>query len=464
MGKTLYKKVWDLHAVKKLTNGQTQLIIGTHILHEVTSPQAFASLRELGIKPAYPERTFATCDHIIPTDGIRRPLKDSLAEDMLAAIEKNTKEAGIRYFGVGEGYGVIHIVMPEMGLIRPGMTVACGDSHTATHGAFGAVAFGIGTSQVRDILATGTMGVTPLKVRKIELNGKIGKGVTAKDVILKVIGALGVDGGLGYAYEFSGEVIRNMSMEARMTVCNMAIEGGARIGYINPDETTFAYIKERPFAPKGSDWNRSVDFWKSIASDEDAEYDDTVTFDLSDLTPMVTWGITPAMTAGIRGRLPVASNDLEKEALEYMGLTPSAPLIGTKADVIFIGSCTNGRIEDLRLAASILKGRKINPELRAIVTPGSTEVKAQAETEGLDKIFKDAGFEWRDPGCSMCLAMNDDKLRGRELCISTSNRNFKGRQGSPTGRTVLASPLTAAASALEGALTDPTKYLKEEAV
>jgi 3-isopropylmalate/(R)-2-methylmalate dehydratase large subunit len=459
MGRTLYKKVWDLHAVKELSNGQTQLIIGTHILHEVTSPQAFASLRELAIKPAFPERTFATCDHIIPTDGIKRPLKDSLAEAMLTAIENNTKAAGIRYFGIGEGYGVIHIVMPEMGLIRPGMTVACGDSHTATHGAFGAVAFGIGTSQVRDILATGTMGVSPLKVRKIELNGTLGKGVTAKDAILKVIGFLGVDGGLGYAYEFTGDVIKNMSMESRMTLCNMAIEGGARIGYINPDETTFNYIKDRPFAPKDSDWDDAVIFWKSIASDADAEYDDTVTFDLSSLTPMATWGITPAMTAEVGGHLPSPSTELEKEAFEYMGLTPQAPLIGTKADVIFIGSCTNGRIEDLRLAASILKGRKVNPNLRAIATPGSTAVKNTAEAEGLDQIFKDAGFEWRDPGCSMCLAMNDDKLRGSELCISTSNRNFKGRQGSPTGRTILASPLTAAASALEGALADPVKYL-----
>jgi 3-isopropylmalate/(R)-2-methylmalate dehydratase large subunit len=339
------------------------------------------------------------------------------------------------------------------------MTVACGDSHTATHGAFGSIAFGIGSSQVRDILATGTMGVSPLKVRKIELNGTLAKGVTAKDVILKVIGTLGVDGGLGYAYEFTGDAISRMSMEARMTVCNMAIEGGARVGYINPDETTFKYIKDRPFAPKASDWDRSLDFWKSVASDKDAEYDDTVSFDVSELTPMATWGITPAMTAEVRGSLPEASNALEKEAFEYMGLTPSAPFTGTKADVVFIGSCTNGRMEDLRLAASILKGRKISPNIRAIVTPGSTLVKNSAETEGLDRIFKDAGFEWRAPGCSMCLAMNDDKLRGRELCISTSNRNFKGRQGSPTGRTILASPLTAAASALEGALTDPRKYL-----
>jgi 3-isopropylmalate/(R)-2-methylmalate dehydratase large subunit len=464
MGRTLYKKVWELHAVKELSNGQTQLIIGTHILHEVTSPQAFASLRELGLKPAYPERTFATCDHIIPTDGITRPLKDTLAEDMLTAIESNTSQNNIRYFGIGEGYGVIHIVMPEMGLIRPGMTVACGDSHTATHGAFGAIAFGVGTSQVRDILATGTMGAAPLKVRKIELNGKLKAGVTAKDVILKVIGTLGVDGGLGFAYEFSGDVIKDMSMESRMTICNMAIEGGARVGYINPDETTYAYIKDRPFAPKGEYWEKAVAFWKSIASDLDAEYDDIAAFDLSELTPMVTWGITPAMTAEIHEKLPNAASDLEKEALDYMGFAPAAPLIGTKADVVFIGSCTNGRIEDLRLAASILKGRKINPKLRAIVTPGSTAVKVAAEVEGLDKIFREAGFEWRDPGCSMCLAMNDDKLVGRQLCISTSNRNFKGRQGSPIGRTILASPLTAAASALEGALADPLKYLNEAAL
>jgi 3-isopropylmalate/(R)-2-methylmalate dehydratase large subunit len=459
MGKNLYNKVWELHAVKQLSNGQTQLIIGTHILHEVTSPQAFASLKEMGLKVAFPERTFATCDHIIPTDGIKRPLKDSLAEDMLSALEKNTEEAGIRYFGIGNGYGVIHIVMPEMGLIRPGMTVACGDSHTATHGAFGALSFGIGTSQVRDILATGTLGVSPLKVRKIVLNGRLGKGVTSKDAILYVIKTLGVDGGLGYAYEFAGEAVENMSMEARMTLCNMAIEGGARVGYVNPDETTFDYLKDRPFAPKGADWDKALAFWKSVASDADADYDDIKSFDLSGLTPMVTWGTTPAMAAGVRELAPEASGELEKEALEYMGLTPGVPLIGTKADVIFIGSCTNGRLEDLRLAASILKGRKVDPSLRALVVPGSTKVKQDAEAEGLDKVFKNAGFVWREPGCSMCLAMNDDKLKGRELCISTSNRNFKGRQGSPTGRTILASPLVAAASALKGALADPAEYI-----
>lgn len=459
MPQNLYQKVWKQHEVATLSNGQTQLFIGAHLLHEVTSPQAFAFLKELGLGVAHPERTFATCDHIIPTEKIVRPLKDDLAEGMLTAIEQNTKDNKITFFGTGGNYGVIHIVMPEQGLIRPGMTVACGDSHTATHGAFGAVAFGIGTSQVRDILATQTMGVSPLKVRRITLNGKLQKGVTSKDAILYVIGKLGVNGGLGYAYEFDGSVIRDMSMEERMTVCNMAIEGGARVGYINPDETTFNYLKGRKYSPTGADWDKAVEYWKSIASDPDAKYDDEVSFDLSDLKPMVTWGITPAMVLSIDGKIPEAKTDLDKEALQYMKFTPDQTIEGTKVDVVFIGSCTNGRIEDLRLAAGIVKGRKAASGIRTLVVPGSTLVKEQAEKEGLDKIFIEAGFDWREPGCSMCLAMNDDKLKGDELSVSTSNRNFKGRQGSSTGRTILASPLVAAATALEGKIADPRKYM-----
>lgn len=459
MGNSLYQKVWNKHKVADLQNGQTQLFIAAHLLHEVTSPQAFALLREMNLSVAHPERTFATCDHIIPTTDIKRPLKDSLAEDMLDAIENNTKNNSIKFFGPEDEYGVIHIVMPEHGIIQPGMTVACGDSHTATHGAFGAVAFGIGTSQVRDILATQTMGVAPLKVRRINITGKVGKAVTAKDIILHVIGKLGVNGGLGYAYEFGGNVIDEMSMEGRMTICNMAIEGGARVGYVNPDEKTFEYLKNRPYSPKGEDWNRAVEYWKSIASDKDAVYDDVVNFDISDLAPSITWGITPAMVIPIYGKIPEPTTALEQEAIEYMKLTPEKPIIGTKVDVVFIGSCTNGRIEDLRMAAEIIKGKKVSPNIRTLVVPGSVLVKQQAEAEGLDKIFKEAGFNWREPGCSMCLAMNEDQLKGDELSVSTSNRNFKGRQGSPIGRTILASPYTAAATALEGAVADPRKYL-----
>jgi 3-isopropylmalate/(R)-2-methylmalate dehydratase large subunit len=425
----------------------------------VTSPQAFSYLKELNLKVAYPERTFATCDHIVPTDNLTRPFKDSIAEQMLSALEKNVKEHGIRFFGVGSGYGVIHIVMPERGLIRPGMTVACGDSHTATHGAFGTVALGVGTSQVRDILATQTLGIEPLKVRRVEINGRLGKGVTAKDVILYVIGKLSVSGGLGYAYEFAGDVIDSFDMEERMTVCNMAIEGGARVGYVNPDDTTYEYLSGREFTPKGSDWDKALAYWKSVVSDADAVYDDIVTFDVSELAPVVTWGITPAMVTEINGVVPQPSNELEEDALKYTALTAGKPVLGTKADVVFIGSCTNGRLSDLRLAASILKGRKVNPNVRALVVPGSSIVSEQAEREGLDKIFMDAGFNWRKPGCSMCLAMNDDKLVGNELAVSTSNRNFKGRQGSITGRTILASPLVAVASAIEGSVADPRKYM-----
>lgn len=459
MAQNLYQKVFAKHTVTKLSNGQTQLFISAHLLHEVTSPQAFALLRENNLAVAYPERTFATCDHIIPTSDMSRPLKDPLAEEMLSAIENNTKINNIKFFGTDDEYGVIHVVMPEHGIIKPGMTVACGDSHTATHGAFGAVAFGIGTSQVRDVLATQTMGFTPLKVRKINIEGKLGKGVTAKDVILYVIGRLGVNGGLGYAYEFSGEVIKNMTMAERMTVCNMAIEGGARVGYINPDETTFAYLKDLPYSPKGEEWNKAVEEWKRIASDEDAEYDDIVSYDVSDLKPLVTWGITPAMVLPVDGVVPIPHTTLEEEAVEYMKMASGDKLMGTKVDVVFIGSCTNGRIEDFRMAASVLKGHKVADGVRALAVPGSVLVKQQAEEEGLDKIFIEAGFDWREPGCSMCLAMNDDKLKGAELSVSTSNRNFKGRQGSAIGRTVLASPLVAAASAIKGSIANPLEFM-----
>jgi 3-isopropylmalate/(R)-2-methylmalate dehydratase large subunit len=456
MGKNLFNKVWDAHKVKTLPNGQTQLFIGMHLIHEVTSPQAFAMLKELDIKVAFPERTFATVDHIIPTEETERtrPLADPLAEEMLDAIEKNTKEHGITFFSPeNKKQGVVHIVGPEQGLTQPGSTIACGDSHTATHGAFGAVAFGIGTSQVRDVLATQTMSLGEFKVRRVEVNGKLKPGVYPKDVILYIISKLGVNGGIGYAYEFAGEVIDEMSMEGRMTVCNMAIEGGARVGYINPDEKTFEYLKGKPYAPKDN-WDEMVEYWKSMASDADAEYDDIVKFDAADIEPMVTWGVTPEQGMGISEVIPAADSDIIKEALEYTGFKSGDSMKGKKVDVVFIGSCTNGRIEDFRTAAEFAKGRKVADGVRALAVPGSYGVKAQAEAEGLDKILVEAGFEWREPGCSMCLAMNPDKLIGRELSASTSNRNFKGRQGSSTGRTLLVSPAMAVAAAVTGTIAD----------
>ena len=455
MGKNLFQKVWNKHVITTLSSGQSQLFIDLHLLHEVTSPQAFAMIRELGLTVAHPERTFATHDHIIPTDNTARPFKDSLAEEMMAAIEKNTADFGIQLFGVKNNrYGVIHIVGPEEGLTQPGMTVACGDSHTATHGAFGAIAFGVGTSQVRDILATQTMSIAPFKVRRIELNGTMGKGVYSKDLILTVIARLGVNGGLGYAYEFAGSAVDNMSMEARMTICNMAIEGGARVGYMNPDNTTFEYLKGKPYAPSGASFEKAVEYWKSMASDKDASYDDIVKFDVNAIKPMVTWGITPEMAIGIDEKIPEPKNDIMKEALEYMKFKAGTPIKDTKIDVAFIGSCTNGRIEDFRIAAEILKGKKVAKGVKALAVPGSVIVKEQAEKEGLHEIFKDAGFEWREPGCSMCLAMNPDKLVGDQISASTSNRNFKGRQGSATGRTMLLSPAMVAAAAVNGAITD----------
>lgn len=460
MGKNLFNKIWEKHEIAKLAGGQSQLFIDLHLLHEVTSPQAFAMLRELGLKVAYPSRTFATNDHIIPTDDLSRPFKDDLAEEMMQAIEKNTADFGINLFGVKNNkYGVIHIVGPEEGLTQPGMTVACGDSHTATHGAFGAIAFGIGTSQVRDILATQTMGISPLKVRRVNVNGKLPKGVYSKDIILNIIARLGVNGGLGYAYEFAGDAIKNLSMEARMTICNMAIEGGARVGYINPDEATFEYIKGRPYAPSAEKWDKAVEYWKSVASDKDATFDDEVSFDASSLKPMVTWGINPEMGIFIDEKIPAPATPVMEEALAYMKFKPGETMSGKKIDVAFIGSCTNGRIEDLRIAAGIVKGKKVAKNVKALAVPGSVIVKQLAEKEGLDVIFKDAGFEWREPGCSMCLAMNPDKLVGDQIAASSSNRNFKGRQGSATGRTVLLSPAMVAAAAIEGAITDVRKMI-----
>ena len=472
MGKNLYNKVFDLHTVKKLPSGQYQLMIGVHLIHEVTSPQAFEMLNERGWKVKYPERTFATVDHIIPTHDQSRPLKDAMAEEMLCAIENNTKEHGIRFYGVESGHqGVVHIFAPEMGLTQPGITVCCGDSHTSTHGAFGAIAFGIGTSQVRDVLATQTLSMAKLKVRKIEVNGDLKPGVYPKDVALYIINKLGVKGGVGYAYEFAGSTFDNMSMEGRMTVCNMSIEGGARVGYVNPDQTTYDYIKGREFAPGEDKWESAVSYWDSIASDADAEYDDVIVYDAADIEPFVTWGITPAQSIPVSGQIPeIASGsaDDEKvlgEALEYMDFKENESLVGKKVDVAFIGSCTNGRFSDFEEVINYIKDTdlKVADHVKALVVPGSMEVRRQLIKAGYDKIFTEHGFEFREAGCSMCLAMNPDKLIGDQICASSSNRNFKGRQGSSTGRTLLMSPVMVAACAISGEVADARELFSIEA-
>ncbi len=463
---TLFDKVWDAHTVGILPSGQTQLLIGLHLIHEVTSPQAFAMIRERGLKVLMPERTVATVDHIVPTEDQARPFVDGLAEEMIQALERNCDEFGIRFYNVGSGkQGIVHVIAPEQGLTQPGMTIACGDSHTSTHGAFGAIAFGIGTSQVRDILASQTLALDKLKVRRIEVNGTLRPGVFAKDVILYIIQKLGVNGGVGYAYEYAGSTFAAMSMEERMTVCNMSIEGGARCGYINPDETTYAYLQGRSFAPKGREWEAAVQWWRSMASDAEARYDDVVVFDAADIAPTVTWGITPAQSVAVDAQLPDLDNlnEADKaiaiEAYRYMKLSPGQALAGTKVDVCFIGSCTNGRLSDLREAAAIAKKGKVATGIKAFVVPGSEDVKRAAEAEGLHDIFLAAGFEWREPGCSMCLAMNPDKLVGDQISASSSNRNFKGRQGSSSGRTLLMSPAMVAAAALNGVVTDIRELL-----
>jgi len=458
---TLFDKVWDLHTVKILPSGQTQLFIGLHLIHEVTSPQAFAMLRDRGLKVLYPNRTIATVDHIVPTENQARPFVDDLAEEMMVAIENNAKSNQIPFYSIGSGnQGIVHVIAPEQGLTQPGMTIACGDSHTSTHGAFGAIAFGIGTSQVRDVLASQTLALNKLKVRKIEINGELAPGVTAKDVTLHVIRKLGVKGGVGYAYEYAGTVIENMTMEERMTVCNMSIEGGARCGYINPDATTYEYLKGRDFAPKDQDWDNAVTWWESIRSDKDASYDDVVIIDAQEIAPTITWGITPGQAINIDevipepDSLPESERAIAQEAYSYMQLTPGQPIKGTKIDVCFIGSCTNGRLSDLREAAKIAKTHKVATGVKAFVVPGSERVKQAAEAEGLHHIFQAAGFEWREAGCSMCLAMNPDKLQGSQISASSSNRNFKGRQGSSTGRTLLMSPAMVAAAAVTGQVSD----------
>jgi 3-isopropylmalate/(R)-2-methylmalate dehydratase large subunit len=465
-GKTLLHKVWDAHTVRELPNGQTQLFIGLHLVHEVTSPQAFAALEERGLPVRFPERTYATVDHIIPTESQARPLSDALAETMMTALERNCRQHGIQLFDPVSGeQGIVHVIGPEKGLTQPGMTIACGDSHTSTHGAFGAIAFGIGTSQVRDVLATQCLAMDPLKVRRVNVTGKLAPGVYAKDVTLAIIHALGVKGGIGFAYEYAGPVIEAMTMEERLTVCNMAIEGGARVGYVNPDETTFEYLRGRRFVPDGPAFERAVAWWREVASDADATYDDVVELDGDALAPVVTWGINPGQSCPVDGRLPRLADtpDAERagvaEALEHMKLQAGEPIAGTPIDVAFVGSCTNGRISDLREAARVARTGKVAPGVKALIVPGSQSVARQAREEGLDEVFRSAGFEWREAGCSMCLAMNPDKLVGDQISASSSNRNFKGRQGSPTGRTLLMSPAMVAAAALKGKVVDVREIL-----
>ncbi len=459
--RNLFNKVWDAHAVRELASGQTQLFIGQHLVHEVTSPQAFEMLRDRGLKVLFPERTLATVDHIIPTDNVARPFADDMAEQMMSAIERNCQEFGVRLLTLGDDrQGIVHIIGPELGVTQPGITLVCGDSHTSTHGAFGNISLGIGTSQVAHVLAAQSLALSRPKVRRIEVTGRLPPGVYAKDVILSIIRRLGVHGGVGFAYEYAGEVFDRMTMDERMTVCNMSIEGGARCGYVNPDKTTVDYLRGRPFAPQGEAFDRAAKWWLSLASAPDAQFDDRVTIDGSALEPTVTWGINPGQSVGVTEKIPsVGSFPTEEqkgiaEALGFMELQENKPIRGLKIDVAFIGSCTNARISDLREAARIVRGRHVASHVRSLVVPGSQQVRKQAESEGLDRIFTEAGFEWRGAGCSMCLAMNPDKLIGREICASSSNRNFKGRQGSPTGRTLLMSPAMVAAAALDGCVTD----------
>ena len=463
---TLFDKVWDLHKVVNLPGGSDQIFIGLHLIHEVTSPQAFGALKDKNLKVKFPSRTVATVDHIVPTDNQSRPFKDNLAEQMIDTLEKNCIEHKIKFFNIGSGnQGIVHVVAPELGLTQPGMTIACGDSHTSTHGAFGSIAFGIGTSQVRDVLASQTIAMNKLKVRQIWCENKLTNGIYAKDLVLHIINQLGVKAGVGYAYEFAGPAISELSMEERMTICNMSIEGGARCGYINPDEKTFSYIKDRLCSPRNEHWDKAIQWWESLQSNEDSIYDDVVRLDASKVEPTVTWGITPGQSIGINQKMPflkeMPPNDqfIAGEAYEYMGFKPGQSIKNTPIDVCFIGSCTNGRISDLRVAAKILENHKVAKDIKAFVVPGSEKVAKEAKEEGLDKIFIDAGFQWREPGCSMCLAMNSDKLIGNQLSASSSNRNFKGRQGSPSGRTLLMSPAMVAAAAIKGKVSDVRDFI-----
>ena len=461
MAKTLFDKIWANHLVHQQDDGTCLIYIDRHLVHEVTSPQAFEGLRNTGRKVHRPQATQAVADHNVPTSDRSKGITEEESRIQVETLEANCREFGVPYFSMDDiRQGIVHIIGPEQGMTQPGMTIVCGDSHTSTHGAFGALAFGIGTSEVEHVLATQTLIQKPAKNMRITVDGTLGAGVTAKDVVLAIIGKIGTAGGTGYVIEFAGSVIRGLSMEGRMTVCNMTIEGGARAGLIAPDETTFEYLKGRPMAPKGAAYEQAVSFWKTLPSDPGAKYDVEIELKAADIVPQVTWGTSPEDVLPITAKVPnpadVADEDKRRamqRALDYMGLTPGTPLKEVKVDRVFIGSCTNGRIEDLREVAKLAEGRKVASHVNAMVVPGSGLVKAQAEAEGLDKIFIEAGFDWREPGCSMCLAMNPDKLAPGERCASTSNRNFEGRQGRG-GRTHLVSPAMATAAAITGHLTD----------
>ncbi|QDB79857.1 3-isopropylmalate dehydratase large subunit [Georgenia sp. 311] len=463
MSGTLAEKVWDAHVVREGSDGAPDLLyIDLHLVHEVTSPQAFEGLRLAGRQVRRPDLTIATEDHNTPTLDIDLPIADRTSRTQIETLRRNAAEFGVRIHSLGDAdQGIVHVVGPQLGLTMPGLTVVCGDSHTSTHGAFGALAFGIGTSEVEHVLATQTLPLQPFKTMAINVDGTLPEGTTAKDIILAIIAKIGTGGGQGYVLEYRGEAIRSLSMEARMTICNMSIEAGARAGMIAPDETTFAYLKGRPHAPEGADWDAAVEYWRTLRSDDDAVFDTEVTLDAADLEPFVTWGTNPGQGLPLSASVPdpaaiadEADRVAAERALEYMGLQPGTPLRDIPVDTVFIGSCTNGRIEDLRAVVDVIKGRRKHDDVRVLVVPGSARVRLQAEAEGLDKVFLDFGAEWRNAGCSMCLGMNPDQLKPGERAASTSNRNFEGRQGKG-GRTHLVSPLVAAATAIRGTLSSP---------
>jgi 3-isopropylmalate/(R)-2-methylmalate dehydratase large subunit len=462
MGQTLAEKVWDAHVVRRAEGEPDLLYIDLHLVHEVTSPQAFESLRLAGRKVRRPELTFATEDHNVPTVDIDRPIADPVSRTQVDTMRRNCAEFGIRLASLGNvDQGIVHVVGPQLGLTQPGMTVVCGDSHTSTHGAFGALAFGIGTSEVEHVLATQTLPLKPFKMMAVTVDGQLPPGVTSKDIILAVIAQIGTGGGQGYVIEYRGEAIRSLSMEGRMTICNMTIEAGARAGLIAPDDTTLAYVAGRPHAPRGHNWEAAVSYWRTLVSDEDAVFDKEIVLDASELTPFVTWGTNPGQGLPLGASIPdpatirdPVERSAAEHALQYMGLRPGTPMRDVVVDTVFLGSCTNARIEDLRAAADVLRGRRVADGVRMLVVPGSARVRLQAESEGLDRVFLDSGAEWRFAGCSMCLGMNPDQLAPQERCASTSNRNFEGRQGKG-GRTHLVSPLVAAATAVTGRLTSP---------
>ena len=463
--RTLFDKIWDAHLVHSDPNAASILYIDRHLVHEVTSPQAFEGLRNTNRKVRSPERTLAVADHNIPTSNRSEGIKDEESRIQVETLAKNASDFLVPYFNMEDiRQGIVHVIGPEQGFTQPGMTIVCGDSHTATHGAFGALAFGIGTSEVEHVLATQTLIQKPAKNMLVEVNGSLPPGVTAKDIILEIIGKIGTAGGTGYVIEYAGSTIRDLSMEGRMTICNMSIEAGARAGMIAPDEKTYEYLKGKPMSPSGDNWIKALEWWKSLPSDENAIYDKKISIDASKLVPTVTWGTSPEDTAPITGTVPDPKNEKDlaikaklERALSYMDLKPGQKISEIKIDTVFIGSCTNSRIEDLRAASKIVKGKKVSNEIRAMIVPGSGLVKEQAEKEGLDAIFKEAGFDWREPGCSMCLAMNADRLSPGERAASTSNRNFEGRQGR-LGRTHLVSPEMAAAAAIKGYLTDVRNF------